>query len=158
MKTSTLDKHITKYCKKFGIKKVISSNEFAYTPNNETITYTMYIYDNDLNFVKLVNRKYSCNIQPLYFIFCLLHEIGHHMTFENLTAEDIQNDLICRQVIIPNIEDEERQGQAYINLFAERLATEWALNYIQTHFEECVKIQKRFLRIMAHYTKKERGK
>lgn len=155
MKTTTLDKKVTKYCKKFGIKKAISSDEFAYTPNNEIITYTIYICNNDLKFVELINRKYSCDIRPLYFIFCLLHEIGHHITFDNLTQEDLMNDLICRQAIIPNIEDEERQGQAYINLFAEKLATEWALNYIQTHFKECIKIQNRFLKIMAHYMKKE---
>ena len=158
MKTTTLDKHITKYCKKFGIKKVISSDEFAYTPNNEVITYTMYIYDTDIQFVELVNEKYSVDIRPWYFIFCLLHEIGHHITLENLTQEDLLTDQILRQVVIPNIEDEKRQGQAYVNLVAEDLATSWAIEYIDSHLKECFEIQDRFLKIIKHYMKKERGK
>ena len=155
MKTTTLDKHITKYCKKFGIRKAISSTEFAYIPNNELVTYTMYMYDADLQFIELVNEKYSVDIRPWYFIFCLLHEIGHHITFDDLTQEDLLNDQILRQIIIPNIEDTEKCGRAYINLIAEDLATSWAIDYIDTHAKECWELQNKWLKLMAHYHKKE---
>ena len=156
MKTTTLDKKITRYCKKFGIKKAISSDEFAYYPETETINYTMYIYETDLQFIDLVNKKYSVDIRPWYFIFCLLHEVGHHLTLDELTEEDLLNDLFLRQIVIPNIENTDKCGRAYINLIAEDLATSWAINYIDTHLEECKLMQNKFLKVMTHYEKKEK--
>lgn len=156
MKTTTLDKKITRYCKKFGIKKVTSSDEFTYYPETETINYTMYLYETDLQFINLVNEKYSVDIRPWYFIFCLLHEVGHHLTLDELTEEDLLNDLFLRQIVIPNIENTDKCGRAYINLIAEDLATSWAINYIDTHLEECKLMQNKFLKIMAHYEKKEK--
>lgn len=155
MYSSVLDKKINNYCKKFGIDKVFCDKEFSYYPETDRISYTIIQYTTDNLVTQLINEKYNVDIEPFYFIFSLLHEIGHHMTIDELTDEDLQDDLMCRQMIIPYIEDEIRQGRAYINLIAEDYATRWAIDYIDNHLKECIKVQSRFIKIINHYYKKK---
>lgn len=155
MYATTLDKKLTKYCKKFDIAKVVCSDEFSYSPTNETITYTVYDFNLDEVFIKLVNEKYFVDIRPFYFIFSLLHEVGHHMTLDDLTEEEMFNDMFCRQIIIPKMENEEECIQAYINLTAEDLATTWAIDYIDTHIKECIEIQNKIYKLINHIYKKK---
>ena len=155
MYSSVHDKKINNYCKKFGIDKVFCDNEFSYFPETNRISYTIIQYTTDDIIIQLINKKYNVDIEPFYFIFSLLHEIGHHMTIDELTDEEWENDLMCRQMVIPYIEDEVGQGKAYINLTAEDLATSWAINYIRNNLEECVRTQDRFVKIINHYYKKK---
>lgn len=155
MYSSVLDKKINNYCKKFGIDKVFCDKEFSYYPETERISYTIIQYTADDLFTQLINEKYDVNIEPFYFIFPLLHEVGHHMTTDELTEEELQTDLMCRQMVIPYIEDEVEQGKAYISLTAEDLATSWAIDYIRNNLEECVRTQDRFVKIINHYYKKK---
>ncbi len=153
MYSTTLDKHITKYCKKFGIAKATCSDEFAYFPATETLTYTIFQFTTDKPFIELINKKYNVNIAPFYFIFSLLHEIGHHITFDELTDEEMENELFARTVI-PCLNENE-QMEAYINLAAEDMATSWAIDYIDSHLKECWETQKRFMQIIDHIYKKK---
>ena len=155
MYSSVLDKKINNYCKKFGIDKVVCDKEFSYYPETNKISYTIIQYTTDDLITQLINEKYKVNIEPFYFIFSLLHEIGHYMTIDELTDEEWENDLLCRQMVIPYIEDEIGQGKAYINLTAEDLATSWAINYIRNNLEECARTQDRFIKIINHYYKKK---
>ena len=155
MYSSVLDKKINNYCKKFGIDKIFCDKEFSYYPETDRISYTIIQYTIDDIIIQLINEKYNVDIEPFYFIFSLLHEIGHHMTIDELTEEERENDLICRQMVIPYIEDEIGQGKAYINLTAEDLATSWAIDYIRNHLEECARTQDRFIKIINHYYKKK---
>ena len=148
MYSSVLDKKINNYCKKFGIDKVFCDKEFSYYPETDRISYTIIQYTTDDIIIQLINKKYNVDIEPFYFIFSLLHEIGHHMTIDELTEEELQNDLICRQMVIPYIEDEIGQGKAYINLTAEDLATSWAIEYIDSHLKECFEFQNKCIEIM----------
>lgn len=155
MYSSVLDKKINNYCKKFGINKVVCDKEFSYYPETNKISYTIIQYTTDDLITQLINEKYKVNIEPFYFIFSLLHEIGHHMTIDELTDEEWENDLLCRQMVIPYIGDEIGQGKAYINLTAEDLATSWAIDYIDSHLKECAQMQDRFVKIINHYYKKK---
>lgn len=155
MYSTTLDKKLTKYCKKFGVSKVICDDEFSYSPNTEIVNYTVFDFNTDDLFIKLVNEKYGVNIEPFYFIFSLLHEVGHHMTLEDLTEEEVMNDIFCRQVIIPQMENDEECMQAYINLTAEDMATSWAIDYIDTHIKECIEIQNKIYKLVNHIYKKK---
>lgn len=153
MYSTTLDKHIAKYCKKFGIENVFCDKEFAYYSEKEAISYTIFCYTTDETFINAVNEKYNVDITNFSFIFSLLHEIGHHMTIDELTEEDMENEIFARS-IIPLLDDSERM-EAYMNLTAEDLATSWAIDYIDSHIEECIKVQKRFLKIIDHIYKKK---
>lgn len=155
MYSTTLDKKLTKYCKKFDVAKVICGDEFSYFPTNEIISYTVYDFNTDELFIELVNEKYLVDIKPFYFIFSLLHEIGHHMTMDDLTQEDFDNDMFCRQVIIPQIKNERECLKAYINLTAEDLATTWAIDYIDTHIKECIEMQNKIYKLINHIYKKK---
>lgn len=144
MRKYRLNKEIKLYCKKFGIKKVKLTDEFSYYPNKALVTYTIYASETDIEFIELVNQKYNVNIRPWYFIFCLLHEIGHHMTLNQLSKEDFETDLILRS-IIPFFEN---QGKAYLGFTAEDLATSWAIEYINSHLKECFEFQNKCIEIM----------
>jgi hypothetical protein len=113
----------------FGIESFELADEFCYYPSEDKITYTVCWQDNDDEFIELVNEKYNADIQPWFFIFCILHEIGHAETFDELTNEDLKTDLLLRNAI----QFFENQGRAYINLRAEDLATSWALDFISNN-------------------------
>ena len=155
MKATTLDKRVTKFCKKFGVNKAFASKEFCYYSGAEIISYTFLITHTDKIFIDLVNEKYGVDIRPWYFIFCLLHEIGHHLTLDTMSQEELFNDYLTRTLVIPLMNDERESGKAYIDLTAEHLATSWAIDYIDSHLEECREIQNRFMKIIAHYNKKQ---
>ena len=121
----------------FGIDFFELSDEFCYYSGEEKITYTITWQDQDDEFIELVNEKYNANIQPWFFVFCILHEIGHHETIDDLTEEELANDVLLRN----SIQFFEHQGRAYINLKAEDLATSWALNFISKNEEPLWEIQ-----------------
>jgi len=132
-----LDKKLTDFAENFGIESVNLGEDFCYSPASETITYTIYWQDNDDEFISLVDEKYNADIHDWFFIFSLLHEIGHHETWDELTQEDLDNDLLLRNAIAFF----DNQGLAYINLKAEHLATSWALDFIENNSEEVWKFQ-----------------
>ena len=75
------------------------------------------------------------------------------MTMDDLTDEEMENEIFAR-TIIPCLNEDE-QMEAYINLTAEDLATSWAIDYIDNHIKECIKMQERFFKIGNHIYKKK---
>lgn len=146
-----LDNKLTEFAQNFGIESASLGKEFCYSPASETITYTIYLQDNDDEFISLVDEKYNTDIQPWFFIFCFLHEIGHHETWDELTQEDLDNDLLLRNAI----GFFENQGLAYINLKAEHLATSWALDFISNNQEPLWDFQSECWEIMQKIYKEE---
>lgn len=78
----------------------------------------------DNNFV--TNLKQTCpDILDLpAYMYCILHEIGHSKTHDYLIKDDRQ----VRATIMEKGTDAE-----YFALPAEKVATEWAIEYIQKH-------------------------
>ena len=139
-----LTKEIKTYCRKFGIAKVRFANEFSYYPEKEMITYTIYIDEMDEELTDLIEEKYHIDIRPIYFVFALLHEVGHHMTLDDLTEEDLETDLLLR-AMIPFFEE---KGKAYLGFPAEDMSTSWSLYYILNNVDECFDFQNRCYQIM----------
>lgn len=147
MKYDTLEKNISKFARKFGVKRAYCTNEFAYYDEAHIITFTFLRYDDDIDFINHIEKTYEVeDLESWYFIYSILHEIGHHMTLNQLTAEEYKEENIFRQIITEN--------EAYFNLKAERLANDWAINYLSEHFEDCWKLQQKCFSIIRHYLKK----
>lgn len=147
MKYDTLERNITKFVRKFGVKRAYCTQEFAYYDNFEVITFTFTRYEDDIDLINYIEKTYEVeDLEPWYFIYSILHEIGHHMTLNQLTEEEYEEENIYRQLITDN--------EAYFNLKAERLANDWAINYLSEHFEDCWKLQRKCFAIIKHYLKK----
>ena len=66
------------------------------------------------------------------FLWSLLHEVGHHETYDEISDEE--NDY-CDDTK-KKIEEGELPNELYYDMIDERLATEWAVEYANTHKEE----------------------
>lgn len=148
-----LEKKITKYLKKFKIHRAICSNEFFYSQNN--VYFTIFDYKTNQNHINFINDAYQVNITNWYFIFSLLHEVGHHMTVDQLTSDDIFFEFMMRQNFIPFLNDNDKRNNAYFNLPAEDLANKWAIDYIIDHERECWEFQEKCLKMIEHIYKKK---
>ena len=152
----TLEKKIKKYLSRFGIKHVYCTDSFFYMPESKTVCFTVLNYSTDDELIKFIDEKYDTNIRPWYFIFCLLHEVGHHMTVDQLTDEDMAFEIAARKMILPLFGDEvETRNSLYFDLPAEDLANRWAIEYIANHAEECWAFQCKCFKIMQHIFKKK---
>lgn len=154
----TLEKHVRKFVRRFGVTRAICTNEFEYFPAGNTVCFTIFAYDTDHDFVQFIHKKYNFNIFKWFFTFCILHEIGHKMTLPQLTDEEMHFEEIARNGILPLVQedkDNDKINALYFNLPAEDLANRWAIDYITTHEEQCWKFQQRCDKIMDHiYNKK----
>lgn len=151
----TLEKKIKKYCNKFGINNVFCSDSFVYYPKNKTIYFTVYRYVNDENLIEFINKKYNVDISDWFFIFSLLHEIGHHKTMHKLTKADINYEMSVNDFLSFCDEDEKTKNLIHFNLPAEDLADRWAIDYIKNNLDECWNFQQKCLKIIEHiYNKK----
>ena len=151
MYATTLEKKITRYLKGFGIKRARVNDYFCYQPSNQTITFSMFNYPEDELLIEFIRNKYDIDISLCYFVFALLHEVGHHVTLPLVSIEDYTNDGLMRQLV--NASDQ--KDEFYFSLPTEVLATEWALAYLTQHFEECWNFQSKCLKIIQHIYKKK---
>ena len=154
----TLEKHVRKFVRRFGVTRALCTNEFEYFPDCNTVCFTIFAYDTDHDFTKFIHEKYNFNIWKWFFTFCILHEVGHKMTLPQLTDEEMHFEEIARNGILPIVQedkDNDKINALYFNLPAEDLANRWAIDYITTHEEQCWKFQQKCDKIMEHiYNKK----
>ena len=85
MKNNLLEKKITNFAKKFGIRHAFCTDNFFYNIKKNTINFSIYTDEREPAHIKFINNKYDTDITDWYFIFSLLHEIGHHKTMNELT-------------------------------------------------------------------------
>lgn len=155
MYTTPLEKRITKYVQKFGIKRAYLQKEgFSYFPNTQTVKFSIRTFDEDELLIKFIEEKYDIDISDWYFIFSLLHEIGHHKTLPCISISDRLYDIYQRMHVLPLLEDTDR-SYAYFNLYTETLADEWAIKYIEEHPRECWEFQRKCVSVMQHMYKKK---
>lgn len=149
MRCDTLEKNITNFVRQFGIKRAFNAKEFAYYYGGGYLSFTCQRYSDDINLIKHIENTYDVeDLEPWFFIFSILHEVGHHMTLDSLTEEDLINEKLLRQIVTDD--------NAYFNLPAEDLANRWAINYLINNTEKCWKFQRKCFTILKHLYKKNR--
>ena len=153
-KTDRLDKVITKYVRKFGVRRAFSGKEFCYYDNIDFIEYSIFHSPIETMWADHINNKYECDIKPFFFIFSLLHEIGHYKTLPTIPKEELEEELIIRKTLSDFISDQQEMNEVYTNLPSERAANEWALTYLEENTQACWEFQRKVFRILAHYYKK----
>lgn len=86
-----------------------------------------------------------------YFLFSLLHEVGHHFTLCELTDEDITEEMVLRTILEISDLSTEEVNEAYFNLNAELLATEWALDFMANNVEWCKSANRKVYQALRHF-------
>ena len=150
----TLEKKIRRYLKKFGITRALCTDSFFYIPTAKTVCFTILRYTTDEELIEHVNQKYDVDIHDWFFIFSLLHEVGHHMTMSQLSEKDFIEEVAARKVISQLIDNDTDKNAVYFELNAEDLANRWAIEYIENHTQECWDFQNRCFKIIEHIYKK----
>ena len=109
--------------------------DFCYLYHKSLIFYSVLWTNNGaedfLNSVLRLKPEVDADI----FLWSLLHELGHHETYDEI--DDEENDY-CDETK-KRIEAGELPNEMYYNLTDERMATEWAVEYANTHKEELAK-------------------
>lgn len=90
---------------------------------------------------KFLEKEYGKRYNS--FIIGLLHEVGHIETFEEDLDEE--RDLVYGLLKIDfnnGSSDIEKFNNMYFRISAEYNATAWAVNYYETHLQECQELAK----------------
>jgi hypothetical protein len=152
MYATTLEKKITRYVNKFGVHRAkCTKYEFAYYPYNNSITFSILRFPEDQELIDHIKEKFDIDVSDWYFIFSLLHEIGHEQTLPRLREEDIETDIFNRSILSLMGHD----NKAYFNLPTEYAANAWAVDYLLNHQQECWDFQMKCLKIIRHVYKKK---
>lgn len=154
-----LNKAITKLVKPFGISKAKVGNDFAYYFNDEHIEFQITCGDwSDQMFDKFLLSKFGIEC-PYPFVISILHEIGHHITFEELTTAEINKSYKAKDRLaktFPKATGKKKEALEfeYFNLPDELAATTWAVDYFSHHREECDEMYKKACKALRKFYKK----
>lgn len=146
MYASTLEKKITRFVKQFGVRRAFCRDQFMY--HGDTIDFSILTDPEDRPYIDFLNNKYDIDIEQWFFVFCILHEVGHYITIPLLSKEELAYEYEMRMFHIQKSED-------YFNLPAEDLANRWAIKYIENHPQKCWDFQNKCYKIMRHIFKKK---
>ena len=153
-----LNNAISKELKPFGLTSAKLSNEFAFYPVSEVITYKLtWDYQDDwLN--EFVKERFNYDI--LYpFVFTLLHEIGHYLAndeIEGAILEFCENEKerIENEVKTATDDYEKTLNWQYFSLPDEIMATQWAVNYSKTHPRKIKQMNERIIDNIKEFYRK----
>jgi len=155
-----LNKAITELVKPFGISKAKLGTEFAYFFTDEHIEFQMTCGEwTDKVFDEFL-LEYFGFVNPYPFVISILHEVGHHMTFDDLADNEINFSYRVKTRIpkklqkAKDIEDKKEIEFEYFTLPDELAATTWAVDYFTTHREECDKMYKKACKALCKFYKK----
>ena len=145
-----LENKIGKVLKKFGVK-VAMYDQFLYSDG--WVFFTLFESSALKDFHRAwITENFGVEISAdAYFLFSLLHEVGHHYTIGDLTEEDLKYETFCREVLSCSNDTPEEVNEAYFNLPAEILATQWALEYMLNNQEWCAKAFRKIYEAIRHF-------
>ena len=108
------------------------STDFEYFYLDNVIGYTFFnIQQDSKDFSASVERLHP-NLNCDIFLWSLLHELGHCETMDDLTDEEYAESKLIKD----QIGKSEMDKLAYYDCPDEKYATEWAVEYANTHVNE----------------------
>lgn len=112
------------------------STDFEYLYAESKIHYALVVSEKSNRlFLNDVERRFP-TIHADIFLWSFLHELGHHMTMDDMEDEEVaESENIKNYLDTVNLTDKEKYN-LYFNAPDEKLATEWAADYMLAHSEE----------------------
>ena len=153
LNTRGMDKVLNNFLTDIGFSaiKVRFDTDFAYEYDNDIICYTIIVSERMDRLFYNNMLKRGLGIDCGVFVASFLHEVGHVATLPTIDEEEMDYILDTKENINPDSDDD---VELYFNLKDEYLATEWAINYINTHIEEIKKLISDFQNEMRKFCKK----
>ena len=152
---------ISRLVQPFGISKALMGSEYAYHFSDEHIDYAITCDDwTDIAYDAFLKEEFGFE-NPYPFVISILHEIGHHMTSEDIYDEYDYDEIqekktkIENSLKLPNKMTEKVKLEFdYFRLPDEYAATAWAVDYFKTHRAKCDKMYKRTVYVLGKFYKK----
>lgn len=142
-----LNKVINNFTEKFGVTAIVNLNgtDFYAEPAENLIAYPIDLVDEEGQlFMENILSQYGDGVfNNATFLASLLHEVGHCMTeylIEDNEAYLIDERERLDRLAMINKNNPLKKAEIfsqYCNLEDEKMATEWAVDYYNTHKEEC---------------------
>ena len=108
--------------------------EFYYTPTSHKVYYALLDSPTVDNYFQQFAYEYGAEYDCHPFVFSLLHEVGHYMTLHYFTEEEKEKDKAAK------VQNRGKTGidahYDYWELPTEFAANMWAINWLNTHYEE----------------------
>lgn len=122
------------------------SDGFYYDHSTNTVIYSLYCdWDDEAPAAFINNIRERCllavDVHP--FFIALLHEIGHH-----ITRDQVSNNTILR-TLVQAISDNDKRRIAYYHMPDEWAATEWAIDYINNNSDTVYNLAIQFNEVLA---------
>ena len=128
-----LEQCITDYIAPFGLTAKLDT-DFAYYYVKDVVTFSIFSFSGNDDFMLDAESRFPhlFNIPP--FMWCLMHEVGHHETIDDLTEEEVEESKRIKASIDTDKNPDSRM--IYYTCPDEYAATDWAGHYIEDHKEE----------------------
>lgn len=134
------------------------STEFAYW-TDDLITYTlieMPLYD--IGFKTYLKETYPKMPECSMMVFSLLHELGHHLTLDNIPKRKQEK---CKRIKEKLLNRKCRSAKAviqkqkdYCNIYDEKIATQKAVQILEKNYDYILKFEKIWFKaVMEFYHK-----
>ena len=157
--TKVLNKAISKELSAFGIKKAICCNEYAYSYDENTVSYK--ITENeieDLWFSEFLKERFNY-VDKYPFVMSLLHEVGHHKANDDIAGEVYdfclaEKERIQEEMLTAVGEESKKLEWQYFNLPDEIMATKWAVDYAKSHPKKIKKMWKKMRKAFFNFYEK----
>lgn len=131
---------------------VIIDFDFGYYWETREVAYTLTLTERfDRLFQQFLTETYTDLTAPL-FIWSLFHEVGHGET-DLLISDDLREECEDFKDTLDGTDDTDTMK--YYNCADERLATDWAHNYIKEHYSEVKEFWNRLYPMIEEYYEEE---
>ena len=151
-----LNKKMSEIFSGFGISEVKLSDCYAYYTNSECITFQIVDREENDWFMEFIEERFGYKVE-YPFIMSMLHEVGHHMTLDDLGeytyrfCEEEKDDI---EHVLSYSRDEEEQRiyeWRYYNLPDEIIATDWAVKYAMAHPRAIKRMNDKVMKSLAEF-------
>lgn len=155
-----LDAIITSFFEMLGYSEIICflDAEFAYYHTTKEIGYSLFempLYD--IGFKTYLKKRYPNMKECSMFIFSLLHELGHYLTWDSISKKDklkakkMKKRLEKRREF--TAQDTIQKQIEYCNLADERIATAKAVEILEKNYDTIINFEEIwFNAVMDFYT------
>ena len=123
-----INNYINDYVSEWGLSSQLDT-DFAYDPVEDIVYWSVVVSEKNSEEFKEFFESLGCVVKADVFIYSLFHEIGHSQTLESVSEEDYNYSWDRKA-------DPEITNYEYFRLPNEIVATQWAVDYINSNAEE----------------------
>ena len=138
-KVTEINKILRSYLEPFGYE-IRHGSDFCCNLDKEVVYWSLYTPANAdkyfLEYAHSLGLKYECGV----FILSLFHEIGHLETYDDLDEIDIAYSEDEKKLLSKKETHNKADNMHYFGLPEEKIATKWAIEFINTNPDFCREI------------------